>query len=242
MMNYGSFWQFLHGILEFCSGYSAPKFFIILRLPFLWWSSCMTSAWSKIRTALYGVRIPGSIMISFCFMFIKLDYQSKEQRFSLHLGYWFYFCSLFFILSVLSHTLKPFLIRTTFGSFWPLLVYIIRGDWVFLYLVWFWFWLVVLILVHPAPHLIWLFGLHLVPFFGGLAVWRTLLCVWLECGLFLFVATPTRWQHRFMVTWHLMFPIVHRATVPKSGTFAHTSGFVLVLLLFYLVLKWVDKK
>ena len=111
----------------------------------------------------------------------------------------------------------------------------------FSYLVWFWFWLVVLILVHPAPHLIWLFGLHLVPFFGGLAVWRTLFCVWLECGLFLFVATPTRWQHRFMVTWHLMFLIVHRATVPKSGTFAHTSGFVLVLLLFYLVLKWVDK-
>ena len=121
--------------------------------------------------------------------------------------------------------------------------FIIRGDWVFSYLVWFWFWLVVLILVHPAPHLIWLFGLHLVPFFGGLAVWRTLFCVWLECGLFLFVATPTRWQHWFMVTWHLMFPIVHRATVPKSGTFAHTSGFVLVLLLlFYLVLKWVDKK
>ena len=60
---------------------------------------------------------------------------------------------------------------------------------------------------------------------------------------FLFVATPTRWQHRFMVTWHLMFPIVHRATVPKSGTFAHTSGFVLVLLLLiYLVLKWVVKK
>ena len=106
MMNYGSFWQFLHGILEFCSGY-CTQVFIILRLPFLWWSSCMTSAWSEIRTVLYGVRIPGSIMISFCFMFIKLDYQSKEQRFSLHLGYWFYFCSLFFILSVLSHTLKP---------------------------------------------------------------------------------------------------------------------------------------
>ena len=123
MMNYGSFWQFLHGILEFCSGY-CTQVFIILRLPFLWWSSCMTSAWSEIRTVLYGVRIPGSIMISFCFMFIKLDYQSKEQRFSLHLGYWFYFWFIiFYSHCFITHTQTLFIKKTmtTFGSFWPLL-------------------------------------------------------------------------------------------------------------------------
>ena len=90
-----------------------------------------------------------------------------------------------------THTQSLFIkTMTTFGFFWPLMDYVIKGDWVFSYLVWFWFWLVVLILVHPAPHLIWLFGLHLVPFFGGLAVWRTLFCVWLECGLFCLLPHP----------------------------------------------------
>ena len=39
MMNYGSFWQFLHGILEFCSGYCtqvfyyfAPAFSLVVKL------------------------------------------------------------------------------------------------------------------------------------------------------------------------------------------------------------------
>ena len=114
-------------------------------------------------------------------MFIKLDYQSKEQRFSLlHLGYFCLFISYHYICF-------------GFGL---------------AFLSWFWFFL------------------HLVPLFGGLAVWRTL-SVWLEwCGL---QHWPSKPIGRFQFRSHLMFLKVHRATLPKSGTFALPSGFIFSL-------------